>query len=194
MYESNISELSVEQKSEFKNLLSQFPDIFSWDDFDLGCLSSKIEHKFMPPDEVPIKKIFRRTSLHFQQQEKEYMEKLLKQGVIEPSILEWSAVPVLVRKKTGELKYCIDYRSLNAKTNKDNCNLPLIDDCLDSLHGKNLFICLDLSSRYFQIPLEKSSKEKTAFYTRFGTYQWTRLPMGCCTASGTFTRTMQLVL
>ena len=194
MYESNISELSVEQKSEFKNLLTQFPDIFSKDDFDLGCLSSGIEHKIMTHDEVPIKEKFRRTPLHFQQQEKEYIKKLLKQGVIEPSISEWSVAPVLVRKKTGELRYCIDYRSLNAKTYKDSCNLPLIDDCLDSLHGKNLFSCLDLSSGYFQIPLEKSSKEKTAFNTRFGTYQWTRLPMGCCTASGTFTRAMQLVL
>ena len=88
MYESNISELSVEQRSKFKNLQSQFLDIFSRDDFDLGCLSSGIEHKIMTHDEVPIKEKFRRTPLHFQQQEKEYIEKILKQGVIEPSILE----------------------------------------------------------------------------------------------------------
>ena len=106
----------------------------------------------------------------------------------------WSAAPVIVRKKSGELRYCIDYRSLNAKTYKDNCNLPLIDDCMDSIQGKQLFSCLDLSMGYIQIPLEGASREKTAFNTRFGTFQWTRLPMGCATATGTFSRAMNLIL
>ena len=73
---------------------------------------------------------------------------------------EWSAAPVLVRKKTGELRYCIDYRALNAKTYKDNFSLPLIDDCMDSLYGKQLFCVLDLCSGYFQIPVEESSRQK----------------------------------
>ena len=98
MYENNISDLSEDQKLTFKKLLSDFPDIFSKNDFDLGCLSSGIEHKITTYDEIPIKEKFRRTPLHFQQQEKEYIEKLLKQGVIEPSVSEWSAAPVLVRK------------------------------------------------------------------------------------------------
>lgn len=194
MYDNNISDLSQEQQKTFKNLLLEFPDVFSRDEFDLGCLKGGIEHKIITHDEIPIKEKFRRTPLHFQQQEKEYIEKLLKQGVIEPSTSEWSAAPVLVRKKSGELRYCIDYRSLNAKTYKDSCNLPLIDDCMDSLHGKQLFSCLDLSMGYYQIPLEGSSREKTAFSTRFGTFQWTRLPMGCATASGTFSRAMNLIL
>ena len=67
---------------------------------------------------------FRGTPLQFQKQEQEYIEKLLKQGVIEPSASEWSAAPVLVRKKSGELRYCIDYRALNSKTVKDNFNFP----------------------------------------------------------------------
>ena len=67
MYESSISELSMEQNRSSKNLLSKFPDIFSKDDFDLGCLSSGIEHKIMT-EEVTIKEKFPRTPLHFQQQ------------------------------------------------------------------------------------------------------------------------------
>ena len=63
-----------------------------------------------------------------------------------------------------------------------------------SIQGKQLFSCLDLSMGYFQIPLEGASREKTAFNTRFGTFQWTRLPMGCTTASGTFSRAMNLIL
>ena len=141
-------------------------------------------------------KKFRRNPLQFQKQEQEYLEKLLKQGVIEPStcMSEWSAAPVLVRKKTGELRYCIDYRALNNKTYKDNYSLPLIEDCLDSLYGKSMFCVLDLCSGYYQIPLQASSRHKTSFNTRFGSFQWTRLPMGLCTAPATFSRAIQLVM
>ncbi|MCG8044069.1 MAG: hypothetical protein JAY66_00010, partial [Candidatus Thiodiazotropha taylori] len=193
MYDKSISGLSVHQKMEFKQFLCEFQDVFSKDDFDLGCLSG-VEHKIQTYDENQKKKKFRRTPLQFQTQEKEYIEKLLKQGVIEQSVSEWSAAPVLVRKKSGELRYCIDYRALNSKTYKDNYNIPLIEDCLDSLYGKRLFCLLDLSSGYYQIPLDPNSKRKTSFSTRFGSFQWTRLPMGLCTAPATFQRAMQLVL
>ena len=194
MYSDNISELSENQKFKFKKLITEFSDIFSKDDFDLGCLNSGVEHKIQTHDEIPINVKFRRTPLQFQKQEQEYLEKLLKQGVIEPSVSEWSAAPVLVRKKTGELRYCIDYRALNDKTYKDNYSLPLIEDCLDSLYGKSMFCVLDLCSGYYQIPLEKSSRHKTSFNTRFGSFQWTRLPMGLCTAPATFSRAIQLVM
>ena len=188
------SELSDEQKLKFKNLIFEFADIFSQDDFDLGCLNSGVEHKIQTLNEIPVNEKFWRTPLQFQKQEQEYIEKLLKQGVSEPSVSEWSAPPVLVRKKTGELRYFIDYRALNAKTYKDNYSLPLIEDCLDFLYGKRVFCVLDLCSGYFQIPLETGSRHKTSFSTRFGSYQWTRLPMGLCTAPATFQRAMQLVL
>ena len=145
MFRDNVSNLSETEKLQFK------------DDFDLGCLNSGVEHKIHTHDEIPVAEKFRRTPLHFQKQEQEYIEKKkLKQGVIEPSISEWSAPPVLVRKKTGKLRYCIDYRSLNAKTYKDNYNLPLIKDCLDSPYGKKLFCILDLCSRYYQISLVRN--------------------------------------
>ena len=194
MYDKNISELSKDEQIKFKSLLYEFSDIFSKDEFDLGCLSGGIEHKIQTYDEIPIAEKFWRTPLHFQKQEKEYLDKLLQQGVIEPSISEWSAAPVLVRKKSGELRYCVDYRALNDKTVKDNYSLPLINDCLDSLHGKKLFCVLDLNQGYFQIPLNPSSRSKTSFSTRFGSFQWTRLPQGLCTAPATFSRAMSLVL
>ena len=149
MFFDNISELSDEQKLKFKNLICEFAYIFSQDDFDLGCLKSGVEHKIQTLNEIPVNEKFQRTPLQFQKQEQENIEKLLKQGVIEPSV---SAPPVLVRKKTGELRYCIDYRALNAKTYKDNYSLPLIEDCLDSLYGKRVFCVLDLCSGHFQIP------------------------------------------
>ena len=186
MYRDNITELSDEQRLKFKQLLLEFPDVFSKDDFDLGCLNSGVEHKINTHDEIPIAEKFRRTPLQFQKQEQEYIEKLLKQGVIEPSASEWAAAPVLVWKKSGELCYCIDYRALNSKTIKDTFNLPLIEDCLDSLYGKRLFCVLNLCSGYYQINLESGSRDKTSFNTRFGSFRWTRLPMGLCTAPATF--------
>ena len=80
------------------------------------------------------------------------------------------------------------------KTVKDNYSLPLIDDCLDSLYGKKLFSVLDLCSGYFQLPLHVDSRHKSSFSTRFGSFQWTRLPQGLCTAPATFSRAMSLVL
>ena len=193
MLSENTSGLTETQKSKFQNLILEFSDIFSKDDFDLGCLSG-VEHSIKTHDEIPIAEKFRRTPHQFQKQEQEYIEQLLKQGVIEPSVSEWSAAPVLVRKKTGELRYCIDYRALDAKTYKDNYSLPLIEDCLDSLYGQKMFCVLALCAGYFQIPLNSNSKHKTSFSTRFGSFQWSLLPMGLCTAPATFQRAMQMVL
>ena len=99
MYEKNSSDRSADEKVKFKLLLSEFVDVFSHDDFDLGCLSCGVEHTIQTNDELPIAEKIRRTPLHFQKQEKEYLDKLLLQGVIEPYISEWSTAPVLVRKK-----------------------------------------------------------------------------------------------
>ena len=193
MYNFNCTDLTDSEKSQFKRLLVEFQTIFSKSDFDLGCLSG-VEHKIITTDDFPVNEKFRRTPLVYQQQEKEYIDKLLEQGVIEPSCSEWSSAPVLVRKKTGELRYCIDYRALNDKTVKDKFNIPLIEDCLDSLQGKKLFSSLDLSSGFYQIPLEEASCDKTSFQTRYGTYRWTKLPMGLTNSPATFQRAMNLVL
>ena len=99
MYSDNISNLLEKQKLQFKELITEYQDVFSKDDFYLGCLSSGVEHKIQTHDEIPVAEKFRRTPLHFQKQEKEYIEKLYKQDVIEPSVSEWSAPPVLVRNK-----------------------------------------------------------------------------------------------
>ena len=174
MYEKNSSELSSDEKFKFKTLIYVFSDIFSKDNFDLGCLTGGNEHKIQTYDERPIAEKLPRTQLHFQRQEKEYLDKLLQQGVIEPSISEWSAAIVLVRKKSGELRYCIDYRALNEKkkkTVKGNYSLPLVDDCLDSLYGKKLFSVLDICSGYFQLPLHVDSRHKSLFSTQFGSFQ-----------------------
>lgn len=119
---------------------------------------------------------------------------MLQAGIVKPSFSPWSSPVVMVPKKNGELRFCIDYRLLNAITVRDVYPLPRIDDFLDHLGGATVFTCLDLKSGYWQIPVGKSSQPKTAFITPDGLYESTRLPFGLCNGPATFHRVMDQVL
>ena len=101
---------------------------------------------------------------------------------------------VLVRKKDHSWRLCIDYRRLNAVTRKDAYPLPRIDDSLDALVGSMYFSTIDLVSEYWQVPLDQDAKEKSAFVTRGGLWQWKVLPFGLTSAPATFERLMEKVL
>ncbi len=91
------------------------------------------------------------------------MSRLLERDVIEESQSPWSAPVVLVRKKDGTHRFCVDYRRLNAVTIKDSYPLPRVDDTLDRLSGAQMFSTIDLTAGYRQIPLNPADKEKTEF-------------------------------
>ena len=101
---------------------------------------------------------------------------------------------VLVKKSDGTLRFCIDYRKLNQITRKDSHPLPRITEALDSLGGAHYFSTLDLRSGYWQIEMEDDSKEKTAFITHNGLYEFNALPFGLCNRPATFQRVMTHVL
>lgn len=193
LYERSSTNLTNKQQSTLKSLLIEFEDVFSKSDLDLGCLTA-VKHKIDTKDAPPVKHRMRRTPLGFQDVEQEYLTKLLSAGVIQPSTSEWSSAPVLVRKRDGSVRWCVDYRALNDRTVKDCFPLPIIEDCLDSLQGATTFCTLDLASGYYQIELEESDRKKTAFITRYGLFEHTRMGMGLCNAPATFQRAMQLVL
>ena len=88
---------------------------------------------------------------------------MLKQEVIEPSTSPWASPLVLVRKKDGGLRFCVDYRKLNQVTRLDEFPLPRIDDTLDLLAGARYFTTLDLASDYWQVRMDPTSKEKTTY-------------------------------
>jgi hypothetical protein len=93
------------------------------------------------------------------------LEDMKSKGVIEESDSPWSSPVVLVRKKNGNLRFCVDYRRLNDVTKKDRFPLPRINDTLDRLAGAKWFSTLDLKSKYLQVALHPEDKEKTAFST-----------------------------
>jgi len=122
------------------------------------------------------------------------LEEMQQQGVIEPSNSPWASPVVLVRKKDGSLRFCIDYRKLNKVTRKDSYPLPRVDDLLDSLSDAQWFSTLDLRSGYWQVEIDPGDREKTAFSTQNGLFQFRVMPFGLCNAPSTFQRLMELVL
>ena len=114
--------------------------------------------------------------------------------MIEESNSTWSSPVVLVRKKSREWRFCVDYRRLNDCTVKDAFPLPRIDDIMDSLQGQKYFSSLDLTSGYWQVEMDKDSSKKTAFSVPTGHFEWKVMPFGLCNAVATFQRLMSRVL
>ncbi len=189
---ASINITDVEQE-EVAQLLNEFKDVFSAHEFDLGNFQL-LSHKIDLQDKQPFRERMRRTPLCFQQEEEKTLKKMLDAGVIQPSESEYASAPVLIRKKDGSVRYCIDYRQLNHRTVKDAFPLPLIEECLDTLNGSVYFSSLDMASGYWQIPMNPVDRHKTAFLTKYGLFEHTRMGFGLCNAPATFSRAMNLVL
>lgn len=123
------------------------------------------------------------------------VEEMLKAEVITECHSPWCSPVVLVKKKkTGEYRFCIDFRKLNLRTVKYNWPLPVIDDILASLGEARYFSCMDLRSGYWQVGIEEKDKDKTAFACHKGIYRFEVMPFGLTNAPSVFTELMQKVL
>ena len=125
---------------------------------------------------------------------REETQKLLKNEIIEHSTSPWSSPVVLVKKKDGTTRFCVDYRRLNQITTKDAFPLPRIDDIYDQLTKATYFSKFDFKAGYFQVPLDKADRPKTAFSTRDGHFQFKVLPQGLTNGPPTFQRIVNQIL
>ena len=167
--------------------------IFSKGPQDLGK-TSLAKHEINTGDAVPVHQHPRRLPLAQHEEAFKAVEDMQKQGIIEPSVSPWASPVVLVKKKDGSTRFCVDYRKLNDLTKKDSYPLPRIDCTLDELAGSTWFSTLDLKSGYWQVEVEEKDRKKTAFSVGNGLWQYNVIAFGLCNAPATFERLMENVL
>ena len=185
--------LSPLQQQQLNELFKEFQDIFSQGDDDLGN-TPLLEHG-IETHGPPLRQPYRRQNPAVRREEMTQVQQMLSSNVIRTSNSPWASPVVMVRKKDGSLRFCVDFRQLNTATIKDAHPLPRIDALLDALHGAKWFSTLDLKSGYWQVPIAEQDKEKTAFRTSSGQlFEFNQVPFGLCNAPATFSRLMDRVL
>ena len=180
------------ERREAERIFREYADVFSRKGEELGCTTT-VHHRIHTEDDIPVNQRYRRIPPNQFEEVKEHLQVLLERGVIRPSQSDYASPIVLVRKKSGALRLCVDYRRLNAKTRKDAYPLPRIEESLDALGRAQYFSAIDLASAYNQVEVHPDDRHKTAFTTPMGLYEYNRMPFGLCNAPGTFQRLMQMI-
>ncbi|VDI43016.1 Hypothetical predicted protein [Mytilus galloprovincialis] len=171
LYTRTVEDFDIDRSIKIAEVLIEFQNIFAKGDMDLGLFNGDIKHRIHTGEAAAIKQQMRRTPLKFENEEEKHLSQMLDKGVIKPSISDWCSCPVLVRKKDGSLRYCIDFRPLNKVTTKDVFPLPKIESCMDTLRGSAYMSTLDMAAGYWQIEIDEKDRHKTAFVTKYGLFR-----------------------
>ena len=161
LYTKACENLTQPEQDQVKEMLQAHIGTFLQHEFDIG-LTSLTEHSIDVGSQEPIKLPPRRVPTAFAEEEEKVIKQLEDYGIIRPSTSPWASPIVLVRKKSGKVRPCVDYRRLNSVTKKDAFPLPRITDCLDAVADATLFSCFDVTSGYHQIRVKESDIPKTA--------------------------------
>ncbi|XP_066596240.1 uncharacterized protein [Prorops nasuta] len=158
-------------------------------------LTNLTEHRIIVETPTAIKQRYYPVSPVIQQAINREVDRLLHEGIIEPSDSDWSSPIVMVRKSNGSYRFCLDFRKVNEVSRKDAYPLPFMNSILDKLRSANYISALDLSEAYFQVPMEESSKSVTAFTVPGrGLFQFKRMPFGLTGAPATFQRLLDKII
>ena len=193
LWQEGSKELREAESQQLKAVLSDYQHLFVGPETKLST-TDKIEHHIDTGNHPPIKQRARRLPVHKQEVAAKEIDNMLEEKIIRPSTSAWASPKVLVTKKDGSPRFCIDFRKLNDVTVKDSFPLPRTDECLDTLAGSKWFCSFDLNRAYWQVPVAEKDKPKTAFADRSGLYEFNVMPFGLCTAAQTFERLMTTVL
>ena len=180
------ADLTQEQTEKLRTFPLKWKNVFSTGVTDLGNCDL-VKHEINLSDETPFKEPHRRIPPALFQEVREHLKEMLAADAIRPSQSPFSSNVVVVRKKDGTIRFCVDYRKLNNRTIKDAQAIPRIEDTLHLLAGSKYFTKLDLRSGYWQVELRDTDKAKTAFQVgTMGFYEFNRMPFGLCNAPVTF--------
>ena len=185
----DVGDLTESEHHRLQKVISEYYTTFSRDEDDIG-FCDLVEHNIITSDDRPIKVPHRRVPPQQWPEVRDYIQKSLERGIIRESSSPYASPIVLVRKKDGKLRICVDYRRLNAKTHKDAYPLPRVDEALDVLKGGKYFCSLDLAHGFNQLPVRECNVEKTFRTGTGGLYEYTRMPFGLCNAPSRFMRLM----
>ena len=170
LWNKSCKHLDNDQPHKLSKVLTQYAYVFSIHDTDLGRFSA-VKHSINTRDTNLIRQKMWRIPLGFENEEKVHPNSLLTASMIRPLSSAWASPPVLVRKKDGRVRFCIDYRALNETTVKDAFPLPNIEECSDTLEGTEFFSTSDMSSDYYQIEVSNENTHKTTS-TRYGLFEY----------------------
>ena len=188
--ESSHYDMPSGTRARFSSVLNEYRELFC----DVPGQTNMAEH-FIPTTGSPIKIPPRRIPANYRVEVEEQLQQMLATGIIEESSSPWMAPMVFVRKKSGELRLCVDYRELNKRTVKDAYPLPRPDEAQDRLAGAAVFSSLDLRNGYWQLPIHEEDRPKTAFSPGpgLGLFQFCRMPFGLSGAPSSFQHLMDKV-
>uniref|UniRef100_A0A8C5PP08 ribonuclease H n=1 Tax=Leptobrachium leishanense TaxID=445787 RepID=A0A8C5PP08_9ANUR len=182
--------IGPEKEAQARQLLHDYPGVFS----ALPGYTDQAVHQVDTPGQRPLRQPAYRLPEAVRESMRAEIREMLELGVIEPSASPWASPVVLVPKKDGTTRFCVDYRRINDCTITDAYPMPRVDELLDQISRGHFLTTVDLCKGYWQIPLAEEATPKSAFITPFGLYQFRVMPFGMKNAPATFQRLIDCLL